>query len=112
MNFDVYQKAAGGTNTYNETLDRDIELLVMSNKLNGEAGEVAEKIAKVYRDNDGVFTRKLIYAIMIELGDVLWYVANIAAWFGFSMAKIAGLNILKVYGRKERGTLKGNGDNR
>lgn len=75
--------------------------------LAGEAGEVAEKIKKWLRD--GTFDRDLLAK---ELGDVLWYIANLASDLGFSLEEIAELNLVKLRSRSERGTLQGSGDNR
>lgn len=81
-------------------------------KLNGEAGEVAEKVGKVLRDNDGVFTDELKAGIAAEIGDVLWYCAAIAQDLGFTLDDIANGNILKLKSRLKRGKIHGSGDNR
>lgn len=78
----------------------------------GEAGEVADKIKKVYRDNYKKFDKEHCKEIAQELGDVLWYLANLASDLGYSLEDIADMNIEKLSSRKERGTLSGNGDNR
>lgn len=83
--------------------------------LTGEAGEVAEKIKKIIRDTD-VSLRDLpddkTREIAKELGDVLWYVANLAADLKYTLEEIAELNIQKLSDRRDRNTLKGSGDNR
>lgn len=73
----------------------------------GEAGEVAEKVKKQVRD--GVFNR---YEVAKELGDVLWYLSNIANDIGYSLKEVANINVDKLTGRKGRGVIKGSGDNR
>ncbi|MCA9397663.1 nucleoside triphosphate pyrophosphohydrolase family protein [candidate division WWE3 bacterium] len=78
----------------------------------GEAGEVAEKIKKVLRDTDGIVSDETISLLKKELGDVLWYVAQLAAEFGFELDEVAQHNIDKLNSRKERGVLKGTGDAR
>ena len=50
--------------------------------------------------------------ILKELGDVLWYVAQVASELGLSLDKIANQNIEKLYSRLERGKLSGSGDSR
>ena len=75
--------------------------------LAGEAGEVANKVKKMLRDND--FDRE---AIVAEIGDVLWYIAALSRDLNVSLNDIALSNIEKLYGRKERGTLQGSGDKR
>lgn len=73
----------------------------------GEAGEVAEKVKKQVRD--GVFNR---HETAKELGDVLWYLANVANDIGYGLEEIATMNIEKLSSRKERNVLSGSGDNR
>jgi NTP pyrophosphatase (non-canonical NTP hydrolase) len=81
-------------------------------KLSGEAGEVAEKVGKVLRDNDGVFTDELKASIASEIGDVLWYCAALAEDLGFNLDDIANNNIKKLKSRQKRGVIHGSGDNR
>ena len=81
-------------------------------KLNGEAGEVAEKIGKIFRDKDGVISEADRYEIAKELGDVLWYIAALAEQMEYSLAAIADLNLNKIADRIARGVQFGNGDNR
>jgi NTP pyrophosphatase (non-canonical NTP hydrolase) len=80
--------------------------------LAGEAGEVCEKVKKVMRDQDGVFDEAAVAAIKKELGDVLWYVARVAAELGLDLDAVAADNLAKLASRKERGALGGSGDNR
>ena len=81
-------------------------------KLAGEVGEVSEKIAKTYRDHNGTFSPERKLEIAKELGDVLWYLTAISGELGFSLARVAELNMEKLNSRLERGTLQGEGDNR
>jgi len=89
--------------------------------LNGEAGEVAEKLKKLIRDNDLDFTQddiaaQLEYrdkeAMAYELGDVLWYLANAASDLGYSLEEIGAMNLEKLTDRAQRKTLRGSGDTR
>jgi NTP pyrophosphatase (non-canonical NTP hydrolase) len=73
----------------------------------GEAGEVAEKIKKYLRD--GVINDK---EVAKELGDVLWYLANLADDLGYELAEIADMNLKKLEDRAKRNVLRGFGDNR
>ncbi len=77
-----------------------------------EAGEVAGKIKKVFRDKDGQISEETREALKAELGDVLWYIAQIATELDLSLDEIAEYNITKLYDRLERGRIKGDGDNR
>lgn len=80
--------------------------------LAGEAGEIAEKIKKVLRDDNGLITNEKKQEIKKELGDVLWYVSQIATELGLSLEESASFNIEKLTSRKERGKLQGSGDDR
>jgi NTP pyrophosphatase (non-canonical NTP hydrolase) len=77
-----------------------------------EAGEVAGKIKKVFRDKDGRISEETREALKAELGDVLWYIAQVATELNLSMDEIAEYNIAKLYDRLERGKIQGEGDNR
>ena len=109
MTFDEYQKKARTTAIYAD-LDRNLWYPTLG--LCGESGEVAEKVKKVYRDEDGVLTQVKRTELEKELGDVLWYVANLACEARLSLDSIAKGNLEKLSTRKEAGTLHGDGDNR
>ena len=111
MNFDQYQKQAVTTAIY--PTDKKLGGLIYCGlKLNGEAGEVAEKIGKVMRDDNFKLSREKREAIILEMGDVLWYLANIAKELNTSLDVVAVMNISKLEERKKKGHLKGSGDNR
>jgi NTP pyrophosphatase (non-canonical NTP hydrolase) len=80
--------------------------------LAGEAGEVADKLKKVIRDNEGVLTDPVRDAVAKELGDVLWYVSVLAYELDYDLETIAQNNLAKLASRQERGVLTGSGDNR
>jgi NTP pyrophosphatase (non-canonical NTP hydrolase) len=80
--------------------------------LAGEAGEVADKLKKVIRDNDGTLTDPVRESVAKELGDVLWYVAVLAHELSYDLDTIAKNNLDKLASRMERGVITGSGDNR
>ncbi len=80
--------------------------------LSGEAGEVSEKIKKIIRDDNGVVTDVKREELKKELGDVLWYIAQLCTEFGLKMDEVAEFNVEKLRSRRERGVLHGSGDNR
>ncbi len=77
-----------------------------------EAGEVAGKIKKVFRDKSGQINEDTRRALGAELGDVLWYLAQICTELGLSLEEVAEANITKLYDRLDRGVIRGDGDNR
>jgi len=78
----------------------------------GESGEVSEKIKKVIRDRQGQIDEQVRSEIAKELGDVLWYMAQLATELGLSLDDVACSNIEKLASRKERNMIHGSGDNR
>ena len=80
--------------------------------LAGESGEVADKVKKIIRDKNGVFDDSSKEAIKLELGDVLWYVAQLSTELGFELDEVAKSNIKKLESRSTRGLIGGSGDSR
>lgn len=78
----------------------------------GEAGEIANKVKKIIRDNDGVLTPEVAAELAKELGDVFWYLARFAAEIDYPLENIAEANIAKLLDRRSRGVVTGSGDNR
>jgi len=111
LEMNKYQRIARGTAIYKDLI------IYPALGLAGEAGEVAEKIKKLIRDKGGI--QNLLFmeeedrqAIAKEVGDVLWYCANIAKDLGMTLEDVARINIGKLAKRKEEGTLSGSGDDR
>ena len=75
-------------------------------------GEVSDKVKKVLRDNDSVFTDETKLEIAKEIGDVLWYCATLSHDIGFKLSDIGKMNYEKLHSRQLRGKLHGSGDNR
>jgi len=78
----------------------------------GEAGEVQNKVKKILRDDNGTLTDDKRLAIAKELGGNLWYIAMCARELGYSLEEIADINLSELRSRKERGVIKGSGDER
>lgn len=109
MTFNEYQAAALETAFY----PPKGRIIYPALKLAGEAGEVAEKVGKIIRDDQSRFHRSQNRdAILKELGDVLWYCAALARDMNLKLEDVAAANIAKLKGRAERGTLSGSGDDR
>jgi NTP pyrophosphatase (non-canonical NTP hydrolase) len=77
-----------------------------------EAGEVAGKIKKVFRDKGGEISAETREAIKAELGDVLWYIAQVCTELEISLDDVAEANLAKLLDRQVRGKIRGDGDNR
>lgn len=87
--------------------------------LQGEVGELSEKLKKYFRDNDYEVTiedavtelpAELRYAMALECSDVLWYITAVASDLGYDLEEIAELNIEKLDSRQRRKKIKGSGD--
>jgi NTP pyrophosphatase (non-canonical NTP hydrolase) len=80
--------------------------------LAGEAGEVAEHAKKAIRDDGGEVSDERRAAMAKELGDVLWYVAQLASELDLELEQVARQNLDKLLSRQRRGVLSGSGDER
>jgi len=106
LSFDEYQKYAAETAVY----PINVELTYLTIGLTNEAGEFAGKIKKILR---GDYTQEQCHSdLVLELGDVLWYAAQIATALGIKLSNVAGANISKLHDRKARNTIQGDGDKR
>lgn len=111
--FEEYQQAAFEVARYPEVGSGSLLAITYCTLgLNGEAGEVAEKLKKIIRDKDGVFSDEDRAAIKKELGDVQWYLSALAGELGFGLEDVAEGNIEKLYDRAARDVLHGSGDDR
>ena len=109
MNFVTYQLNARKTAIY-PSLGSNYVYPTLG--LVGESGEVAEKVKKVIRDKNGVFDQETLIGLKKELGDVLWYIANICSELNLSLEDIAEENLNKLKKRSLEGKINGSGDNR
>jgi myo-inositol catabolism protein IolC len=107
MNFNEYQEKARRTAIYP---GKDSNYIYPTLGLVGEAGEVAEKVKKIIRDENGIVSREKKEEIKKELGDVLWYIANLAYELDIKLEEIAQGNIEKIFSRVERNKVHGDGD--
>ncbi|REJ79514.1 MAG: hypothetical protein DWQ47_16275 [Acidobacteria bacterium] len=93
MNFQDYQSAASKTALYPDRLD-NLEYPTLG--LTGEAGEVANIVKKIQRDDGGIITDEVRAKLKDELGDVLWYISACADELGLSLEAIAEYNVGKL----------------
>jgi NTP pyrophosphatase (non-canonical NTP hydrolase) len=109
MNFSDYQTKSRRTARYPAI---GHPLIYPTLGLVNEAGEVAGKIKKVFRDKGGEMSEETMSALKAELGDVLWYIAQICTELGLSLDEVAEYNLEKLFSRLERGKIRGDGDDR
>ena len=105
--FDIYQEKAIETAIYPEQYKIMYPALGL-----GEAGEVQNKVKKIYRDCGGQWSAENRVEVAKELGDLLWYIAVLANDLGVSLGYVATQNLDKLASRKDRGVLGGAGDSR
>lgn len=107
--FDIYQQESRKTWGL---VHMDHPLVYPTMGLVNEAGEVAGKVKKIFRDGGGEVTERDRQALKKELGDVLWYLAQICTELDLSLAEVAEANLEKLFDRLERGAIRGDGDHR
>jgi NTP pyrophosphatase (non-canonical NTP hydrolase) len=108
MDFSEYQLKAKKTAIY----PKKDKIVYPALGLVGEAGEIANKVKKVLRDDGGHVTENRRNDLASEIGDVLWYVAALSTDLKLNLDDIAKDNIEKLFSRQQRNSLKGEGDNR
>ncbi len=109
MELNEYQRVAKTTAVYTSA-EQQLVCTVLG--LNGEAGEVAEKIKKIIRDKNSMIGDADRKEIQKELGDVLWYLSVLADTLGLELEEVAVMNLEKLRSRYQRGAIHGQGDNR
>lgn len=113
LTFRIYSAVASTTANYPEQGETCLYPLL---GLVGETGEVAEKIKKLWRNEDKgytfLFTELDLINLKAELGDVLWYLSQLCSELGTNLDEVATMNMAKLKGRAERNTIKAEGDNR
>jgi NTP pyrophosphatase (non-canonical NTP hydrolase) len=109
MQFNEYQEKSRRTAIYP---NQGSNYIYPTLGLAGESGEVSEKIKKIIRDKEGIVNNEDRMAVRKELGDVLWYLSQLATELDIDLESVAQKNIEKLESRLERGTLNGSGDDR
>jgi NTP pyrophosphatase (non-canonical NTP hydrolase) len=113
MRLSEYQKAAHRTSLETAFGSGAMgQLIYPTLKLAGESGEFAEKVGKILRDRGGELGEEERAALADELGDVLWYAAEVATVLGLDLDAVGERNIAKLRSRARRGAIQGSGDDR
>ena|SRR3989344_9286460 len=113
MDFNEYQELATRTASIPEDKQgTEYALMYFCLGLACETGELIEKIKKVLRNDKGEITREKRELIKLEIGDVLWYLSQIARTCDVPLNEAAKANIEKLADRHSRGVIKSEGDTR
>ncbi len=107
--FQIYQQESRKTWSLIHT---DHAIVYPTLGLANEAGEVAGKVKKIFRDRNGVISDADREALKGELGDVLWYLTQICTELDLTLEEVAEANLTKLFSRLERGVIGGEGDHR
>ena len=99
MKFEEYQSEASQTALYPRRFE-NLEYPTLG--LAGEAGEVANIVKKIQRDQGGVINDEIRGKLKDELGDVLWYISACADELGLTLTEIAEFNVQKLSKRHNR----------
>jgi len=107
--FNTYQRES--RKTWN-LIHTDHPIVYPTLGLANEAGEVAGKIKKIFRDKGGVISEQDRESLKYELGDVLWYLTQICTELDLTLQQVAEANIEKLFSRLDRNQIHGSGDHR
>jgi len=110
LTFEEYSALASETAIYPGRGEGNIVYPTLG--LTGEAGEIAEKVKKIIRDDDGNISPEQVRDLARELGDVLWYINALATELNIPLPFIAAMNVAKLQSRQQRDQLQGSGDDR
>jgi NTP pyrophosphatase (non-canonical NTP hydrolase) len=114
MDFDEFQELCAETDLGRvrgrANLNPDWMYYVLG--IGGEAGELLEKVKKLFRDGNGYPTMEQKKEILKEMGDVNWYMARLCDVLGMPYSDVPKMNVEKLKSRMERNELHGDGDNR
>lgn len=110
MDLNEYQKEASKTAGF-ENLKID-PIIYLALGLAGESGEVVEKLKKIIRNDGGEISNEKREDLVKEIGDVLWYLSQMAGVLGVPFEEVAKANIEKLASRQKRGVICSEGDNR
>lgn len=98
MNFTEYDDACADLDRGSPIPEASLAYYTLA--LGGESGEVQNEVKKVFRDDDGIVTPARHDNIVLELGDMLWYMSRVARMIGTDLQTVAQMNVDKL--RKAR----------
>lgn len=111
--FNEYQERAVATASYP---DKGSNLLYPALGIAGEAGEIVDKIKKLWRNKGYTKASQLSSEekteLVKEIGDELWYLAAFSEELGVPLGEVAIINLDKLADRQRRNVINSEGDNR
>jgi NTP pyrophosphatase (non-canonical NTP hydrolase) len=108
MDLDQYQAMALTTAVYPERNTGSVNaILYCAMGLVGEAGEVANQVKKILRDDASVLNPERIHKIIDEIGDCLWYIALLSLECNARLSDVGDLNVRKLKDRMEHNMIHG-----
>ena len=87
-NYQAFQKSTEVKNNF--------DLKYMAIGLGGEVGEVLNEIKKLERDDNNILTDSRKKKIILELGDIIWYLTGICNRIGCDLDEVISENINKL----------------
>ncbi|MFB9783526.1 nucleoside triphosphate pyrophosphohydrolase family protein [Rhodococcus baikonurensis] len=98
MNIDEYQRQAWKFDQHHDRPETGITIALLG--LGGEVGTLQTNQKKRVRDGDVHSDHRA--ALVEDLGDILWYVADAATWLGVDLGEVAQSNLDKISNRWAR----------
>jgi NTP pyrophosphatase (non-canonical NTP hydrolase) len=100
MTLNEYQDRAEATAFYRNRQCDPLQYVTIA--LAGEAGEFANEVKKHMRSGRYTIDKDRRERMVLELGDVLWYLAAAASELDVSLDDVARLNLEKIASRAEK----------
>jgi NTP pyrophosphatase (non-canonical NTP hydrolase) len=111
MHWDEYQEKAADTAVYPQAGTRSmLAILYTALGLAGEAGEVANQVKKIFRDDEGVVRPDRIARIRQELGGTFWYLAQLMNELEIEGEGVLWDNLAELQQRWYKQTICGDGE--
>lgn len=108
----AYQEEARKTAVWNAAQLLMGPVVYCSLGLAGETGEFVDKVKKSIRNDYGLYNPDIKKDLLLELGDTLWYLSNLAVELDSSLQEVAEMNIKKLRDRQARNVIASEGDHR
>lgn len=86
-NYSQFQKST-------QTKEFDIKYMALG--LGGEVGELLNEIKKMERDDNNILTKDRKQKIILEIGDILWYLQGLSSQLNITLDSALQTNIDKL----------------